>query len=241
MTESLPSLVDDPETERILIRAPRGVLWVAYGEAAIKEAVASCLTYRNHNATPTCLLTDDSCDTSWGLDVFDYVWEPDWPCDGHHRKAYADRWSPFDTTLMLDTDTTVMGDLTFGFESAERHGLAVAIAPASQAAHHYGLAGVPADIVEYNTGVLFWSGASQVARRVFDGWRAYRHVVDGLDQPGFAIAVHRTGANPFVLPREWNYRAGIDGPRWFGPLKVWHSRMTPPTFDNQTGAFMELR
>jgi hypothetical protein len=37
--------------------------------------------------------------------------------------------SPFETTLYLDTDTVICGHLNFGFEMADRHGIALCIAP----------------------------------------------------------------------------------------------------------------
>lgn len=37
--------------------------------------------------------------------------------------------SPFENTLYLDTDTIICGNLDFGFKMAERHGIAMCIAP----------------------------------------------------------------------------------------------------------------
>src|SRR5580658_2767588 len=43
------------------------------------------------------------------------------------HKASMDLLSPFESTLFLDADTVVMGKLDFGFEQAERFGIACAI------------------------------------------------------------------------------------------------------------------
>ncbi len=144
--------------------------------------------------------------------------------------------SPFETTLFLDTDTVVLDRLDFGFEKAERHGLACCICESPWARRYTNLAG---DIIEYNTGVLFFSRA---ARPVFERWATRGREVDSSilfrvngelkrmpnnDQAGFALAIEETGFNPYVLPLNWNLR-----PAWqrmfAGPVKVWHDRMAVP-------------
>lgn len=140
--------------------------------------------------------------------------------------------SPFDTTLFLDADTVVLGDLTFAFEKAERHQLACCICECPWARrfiglHHRG------DIVEYNTGVL---GFTKAARPLFDRWGELNATINSAhwfdstrgrecmpvnDQAGFAAAVDELAFNPFVLPMNWNFRKywhrGV-----FGPIKIWH-------------------
>lgn len=152
------------------------------------------------------------------------------------KAAMADL-SPFETTLFLDADTVVLGDLSFGFDKAERHGLACCICECPWARRYPSLQG---DAVEYNTGVLFFTRAF---RPVFDRWRdtartvdssILHHATDGSvcrmecnDQAAFAKAVEDAGFNPYVLPLNWNLR-----PHWhksfFGPVKVWHDYRDPP-------------
>ena len=40
-------------------RAVRGALWLAYGQQAVDEAIASCRSYREHNATKTAIVLDE--------------------------------------------------------------------------------------------------------------------------------------------------------------------------------------
>lgn len=153
------------------------------------------------------------------------------------KAAMADL-TPYEQTLFLDVDTVVMGRLDFGFEMAERHGLACCICEAPLARRYAGLRDC-GDLVEYNTGVLFWT---RKASPVFEAWRRRRHEVDSSiqfklggqvttmplnDQASFALAVRETGFNPFVLPMNWNFR-----PLWqrsfFGPVKAWHDYADPP-------------
>lgn len=149
--------------------------------------------------------------------------------------------SPFDETLFLDADTVVMGDLRFGFEQAAKHGLAGCICECPWARRFDGLQH-SGDIVEYNTGVLFFTKNHAVAS-LFDSWKRNVGVVnsrlpfilnDGRqgvmelnDQASFAASVSSWSKTPAVLPLNWNFR-----PIWhhatFGPVKIWHDYSDPP-------------
>lgn len=148
------------------------------------------------------------------------------------QKARMMDITPFEETLFLDADTVVLDRLDFGFEQAVRFGAACAICE-NPWARRYGDEKLSGDMVEYNTGVLFFTPK---ARPLFDGWldrvaavdSSIRHIKDGHehvmemnDQAGFALAAAETGFQPFVLPCNWNFRPQWNK-SWFGPLKVWH-------------------
>jgi len=145
--------------------------------------------------------------------------------------------SPFRETLYLDADTVVLGRLDFGFEKAARFGLACCICECPWARRYHQT--IKGDVIEYNTGVLFFNDK---AKAVFDAWERLAPALDSSilyasgnqiiksrlnDQCGFALAIEETGAVPFVLPLNWNFR-----PDWhhsfFGPVKIWHSYADPP-------------
>jgi hypothetical protein len=145
--------------------------------------------------------------------------------------------SPFEETLFLDADTIVLDHLDFGFEQAQRFGLACCICECPWARRFGGLSG---ELIEYNTGVLFFTRA---AKPLFDAWKYWSAHLDSSirfhdlagqlqtmpvnDQGGFAKAIAETGFNPRVLPLNWNFR-----PTWqhsfFGPIKIWHDYSDPP-------------
>jgi hypothetical protein len=146
------------------------------------------------------------------------------------EKARMLDFAPFAETLYLDVDTVVLDRLDFGFEKAKAHGLAVSICECPWARRYAGLAG---DIVEYNTGVVFFTAK---ARPVFESWKAHAGALDSSmvflaggeyrrmpvnDQAAFAKSVEETGYAPFVLPYNWNFRPKWHF-SWFGPIKVWH-------------------
>jgi hypothetical protein len=146
--------------------------------------------------------------------------------------------SPFDETLFLDTDTIVMDRLDFGFEKAAKFSLACCICECPWARRYTGLSG---DMIEYNTGVLFFTKA---ANPLFELWKKHVATVDSSilfkrgnspeihkmpfnDQGGFALAMEQWGVSPFILPLNWNLR-----PLWqhvlCGPVKIWHDYSNPP-------------
>jgi hypothetical protein len=145
--------------------------------------------------------------------------------------------SPFDETLYLDADTVVLDNLDFGFEQARRFGLACCICECPWARRFGGLSG---ELIEYNTGVLFFTKA---VKTFFDAWKYWSVNLDSSvltfdannnlvrmplnDQGGFAKAVEATHFNPAILPLNWNFRPLWHGP-FFGPLKIWHDFSDPP-------------
>lgn len=163
-------------------------------------------------------------------------------------KASMFDMSPFDETLFLDIDTVVLGDLGFGFEKAKQFGLAIAICESPYAKRYRNI--FSGDQVEYNTGVIFFSRS---AKPIFDAWKIFSEEVDSEnfgvsfdsgeifrqpanDQGPFALAVEKTGFNPFVLPMNWNFR-----PLWqksfCGPIKIWHDYADPPPFFNELSSY----
>jgi hypothetical protein len=145
--------------------------------------------------------------------------------------------SPFEETLFLDADTVVLGRLDHGFEKAAQHGLACCICECPWARRFGGLKNA-GDIIEYNTGAIWFTDKSS---DVFERWKFgvgmdssirfmrgnSEAVMPFNDQGPFAVAIHDSGFNPFVLPMNWNFR-----PMWhrsmFGPIKIWHDYSDVP-------------
>lgn len=162
---------------------------------------------------------------------YDYqVFEVDDEGNGLAHKTQMYDLSPFDTTLFLDADTEIRGDLRYGFEQAERHGMALCIAPASNcylASEPDIKKMMPYDLPQYNTGVIFWNNLLSV-KRVFKGWKEIALKCPSSasnDQPSFSLAVYDEGFNPYVLPRTWNYRAAVryEAKVIHGPVKILHA------------------
>jgi hypothetical protein len=166
------------------------------------------------------------------------------PIKGLLHKSRMFELSPFHETLYLDADTVVLDRLDFAFVKAQEFGLACCICECPWARRYGGIQG---EMVEYNTGVLFFS---KQARPVFERWSqlapkidssiiflgsgGQKHRMEHNDQCSFAAAIEQTKFLPFVLPLNWNFR-----PIWqlsfFGPIKIWHDYGELPPF------FAEMR
>ncbi len=136
--------------------------------------------------------------------------------DGLMQKSRMGSLTPFESTLYLDADTVVMGNLDWAFERAEQFGVACTINECPWL-RRYGQE--QGDRTEYNTGVIFFSSS---AREVFSTWeriapttasrslwlseRGERQGSAYDDQASFAQALLATNWNPFVLPLNWNLR-----------------------------------
>jgi hypothetical protein len=196
----------------------RGVLYMTWGdgvEGVLQRSIASLK--KIHPELPYHVLRAPAAEPFFGL----------------MQKTGMLDLSPFDETLFLDADTVVLDRLDYGFEKARRFDLACCICEVPWAARYLGLGDQP-DMIEYNTGVLFFS---KKAKPVFDAWGRLAKEVDATiyfrrggrqmrmpfnDQCGFAAAVEEAGISPFVLPLNWNLRAAVVD-RFFGPIKIWHS------------------
>jgi hypothetical protein len=192
--------------------AKRGVLYIKWGnkDAALQRSINSLRAF--HPELPVHV--HQLPDTATFLD-----------------KAAMMNFTPFEETLYLDVDTVVLNRLDFGFEMAVRHGLACSICECPWA-RRYG--GIDGDIVDYNTGVLFFTNK---ARPIFDDWNEKVRVVDSsirfydeknqlavmpcADQAGFALAVANAATLPFILPMNWNFRPHWHR-SWWGPINIWH-------------------
>lgn len=169
------------------------------------------------------------------------------PWEGLLLKPRMFRVSPFESTLFLDADTVVMGDLNYGFEKAERHGLACSLCECPWARRHAGLQN-QRDLVEYNTGVIFFTRAAQP---VFEKWEQLAPTLDSSttfvrdgqivqqphdDQAAFAQAIEQTEFNPYVLPLNWNFRPQFYR-SFFGPIRIWHNYEPPSPWIEELCAY----
>jgi len=170
------------------------------------------------------------------------------PVRGLQQKSRMISHTPYETTLFLDADTVVLGNLDYAFEKCERFGLACSICECPWMRRY---AAGEGDAIEYNTGVLFFS---QKARAVFETWKRIAPTspsksvwiaTDGKprglpydDQASFARAVRECDFNPYVLPNNFNFRPNFFR-SFFAPMKIWHDPHEPPAGTAQLSAACE--
>jgi len=141
----------------------RGLVYVAWGKAFVQEAAQSAKSAKAAGGYACAIVTDDTD----GLDdVFDYKIK----CD--LRKDYSDkilmRYSPFDESIFLDTDTVVVFDLEPLFDLFRRFDV---FFQAATGGVHYSIGDVPIlSFPEISAGVIGFRKNSEVSR-FFELWQ----------------------------------------------------------------------
>ena len=230
----------------------RAIVYVAWGEAHIREAVASART-AGIMKTDRVLVTDTASRRHVPRDApFERTIEHTFRLPGQLAKTEFVALLPreYESFLLLDSDTSILMDVSLGFDKAETYGIAAAQAAAYSLEHFWGFAremaatGVPQrDILQYNTGVIFFTRAPG-AWAVMCKWhdlcrRAGPEATAWGDQPYFTLAIEQLGFNPYTLSTAYNYRNF--GELANGRIRIWHSHMPPPPDVNEIGGTWPFR
>jgi len=212
-------------------KSNRAIVFPAWGTEWI-DRVGSCIRESQLPPYPIFLMTDAATDVS-ALSAGVEVIRRDCELSGKARKTEFFPFLPeqIETALFLDADTRVINDISLGFEKAEQHGIAIALAP------HYSLAdfrdfrqvmlseGVtPLGQIIYNSGVMFCQPHRPDVRAVFDVTLAlaqkYRDKI-WSDQTYLSLAMELRDFNPYTLSPSFNYRGF--GELISGSIRIWHS------------------
>ena len=217
----------------------RAVVYLAWGETFIGQAMASARSVKSMGL-PIVLITDEES-TRFVVDeeLFDVIRVIELQRGKKLDKCALWRHLPeaYDSFVFLDTDTVVLGDVSLGFDKAERHGIAMAPAPNYNLGHHWAFRAAMPDMdlldrsqLQMNTGVIFFIRRPDV-EQVFLKWmdlavRFDDHDHVASDQPLFTAAMELLDFNPYTLSPSYNYR-GM-GELAVGPVHVWHSHHPVP-------------
>lgn len=219
---------------------PRAVLFVAWGDEYCCH-VRDCMSAPDFPDYPVYLITDRETSTA-SLPPDVSVTRLDFELTWKTRKAEMVRGFPDRdmTFLFLDTDVTILGDLSLGFEKAEQFGMAMAQAAHYSMDHFKEFSKImvqegvtPKGQLLYNSGVIFFRLIPEV-RRVFALFhRLALRYPDALwsDQPYLTLAVEKLGFNPYTLTTGYNHRAF--GELVSGEIRIWHSRHKVPANVNE--------
>jgi len=150
----------------------------------------------------------------------------------------------YNSFLYLDTDTVILEDIRFGFEMAEKHGIALCPATSYCLPSHHDFRRVmraydmpDASQMQYNAGVHFfvdrpdveevYSLYQQLAYKLTEQFD-YKNAAGKLaDQPFLSFAMELLGFNPYTLSINYCYR-GIDAEVICGDVRIWHSHHPVP-------------
>jgi hypothetical protein len=225
----------------------RAIVWLCWGERFVREAIASARSAASI-AADRILITDAAGAACAAADGAFTSVVPTQVVHGNNleKSRLIDLVPPgYDAFLYLDTDTRIVGDVSLGFDKAERHGIAMAPAPNYNLSEYFGFGEImtrlgvrPADQMMYNAGVFFFR-LTPVIRRVLECWRdlcagAGAQLNFPHDQPFLTLALEQLGVTPYVLSPLYNYRSL--GEYAVGNIRLWHSHLEPPAdlnvFDN---------
>jgi hypothetical protein len=213
------------------VTSSRAIVFFAWGAEYI-DHVARCVRESRLAEYPVFVSTDAVTDVG-GLPPDITVVRRDCQFSGKVRKTELLTCLPeqIETALFLDADTRVIGDISLGFEKAERHGIAMVPAP------HYSLADfrdfrqimlsegvMPLGQIVYNSGVIFFAPHRPDVRAVFDLTLALARKYPAApwgDQTYLTLAMELLGFNPYTLSPSFNYRAF--GELISGSIRIWHS------------------
>ena len=212
----------------------RAIVFIAWGDHYIDE-IKQCLSSSITLDYDKFLITEKKYDNIElpGTQVLGVNFQS----QGFIRKTELIQYLPkgYDSYLFLDSDTRVLGDITFGFENAESHGIAIAPEPHYCLDRYFNFGKILkqeslqcSGQLQYNTGVIFFSKVDKVVD-VFNKWHnlAIRYFKDfNNDQPYFSMAMEACSFNPYTLSINYNYRG--TGEHISGDVRIWHSHYPMP-------------
>jgi lipopolysaccharide biosynthesis glycosyltransferase len=189
--------------------ATRGVVYVAFGDRFVAEAVHSVRSLQRHcPGLPAVLFTDQPLPGA--------PFEEVRVVEVGHIRAKVDllAQSPFDESLYLDSDTRVVHDLRDVFDVLDRFDLAMchdfARKRETMARVVPEYAAIPYAFSEFNGGVILYS-RSEAANRFLELWRQrfhqYKEQTRGWDQATLRVAAWESRARILTLPPEFNVRS----------------------------------
>lgn len=188
----------------------KGVICVAIGPNAVREAEECAVSFRQHHRLPFYVLTEEKYK---GPEKFTNDQK------AHYAKVTAMRWSPFDPTLLIDADTRVKGDLSLGFKIL-KDGFDVVMVPSEPPRDGAVLWTIREDEkrqtlqelgtwqhVMLNTGLMYFKKNARVAS-LFKAWETEWNRFKDRDQGAFLRALRHAPVSMFLLGWPYNSARG---------------------------------
>lgn len=212
----------------------RAVIFLAWGEHYIQE-VRQCLERSNLAIYDKFLITEKEYEGTYieGVNII----STDFKTEGFIRKSEMIDNIPegYESYLFLDSDTIVLGDISFGFDKANQYGISLSPEPHYCLDRYFNFGKILqkesikcSGQLQYNTGVIFFRLDDSV-KTVFQKWRhlAGKYFSDfNNDQPYFTMALEACSFNPYTLSINYNYRG--TGEHISGDVRIWHSHFPMP-------------
>lgn len=190
----------------------KGVVYIALGEQAQKEAEKSVVALKRHNPkllvyilnNPNALFEQSPLPSL--VDASNMVLS-------RWAKVSLDLWSPFDMTLYIDADTRPRGNVYPGFAML-RDGWELILAPSTNQGYDWLWHVTEAEQertkrlwdcqpLQLQAGVMFFR-KNKAMKKFFNGWRTAWMQYRGQDQGAMLRALYRNPIKIMLLGRAWN-------------------------------------
>lgn len=152
-------------TENIPNNLKKGILYIATGLSYVTEAIIAASSCKKHNNYPIALITD-SAEYTLPPGLFDIVIIKN--AYYSYRDKLLIRYSPFEQTIFLDTDTYVADSLDDLFGILEYREFAIHQADEG---YEFNMPGISNAMPEFNTGVIAFK-LTPAVKQLFDDWDA---------------------------------------------------------------------
>ena len=201
----------------------KGVCYIAYGYAALREVGRSIDSLRKVSDLPISLI----CSEMTSYRGIRHVICEDRSFGARFVKVKLDYLTPYDNTLYLDADTRIQSDvIEEGFQILSQ-GWDLAIAPSANQGSDL-FAHIDPEEREYTAdnirnvlplqlqaGVMWFAKTARM-EALFDAWRKEWMVFKKHDQAALARALDKTAVRIWILGLDWNSRRGAIVDHRFG-------------------------
>ncbi len=204
-----------------------GIIYVAIGARFVPEASLSAKSVRRFLPdVPILLFTDQAPEINGGFDEIIQLSAPH--PRAHINKLIAMTQSPFEKTLLLDTDTYVCADISDLFAMLDRFDIAMTQDRAYRDDFPTNT-GVPDAFVEFNHGVIAFRRSFAVREALKESlrWTERLRTCSGVypfDQAPLRIALFHSEVRIATLPLEYNCRFASYG-YLNGVVRILHGRL----------------
>jgi hypothetical protein len=187
-----------------------GFLYIFTSEEYINECLNSIISLKKYNNNKICLFTEKVF-----FKRFENLVDIMIPIESGINRPKIEylKYSPFNKTIYLDTDTFINHDLSDMFSIVEKFELA-GVYCHSRKRENYSkkikkYKDIPYSFPEINSGVLAFKNTKKIIS-CFNLWEKYYFKyylkTHGWDQPSFRIALWESDLKLFILPVEYNVR-----------------------------------